>query len=404
MRKTNLILLSFFLALQVVFGLSAKSICGVECQPQVSFLGEVEYLYWWSKDAPLPVPIATSGSFDDPVPGAIGQPGTQVLFGEKSIDNNPGSGFRVSIESALVAQNEYLIEVSGFYLPEKRNKVFSYESSDILGVPFNNVAPFPLPPGHGGWTLVGPGETALLLGSAPQLFTGSITVDSSTELWGAEMNVLFHFLNLPTCRFGVLGGFFYTGLADHLSLNYFSLKSPQGIYLETVLRDRFRTNNEIYVGQIGLCGEWSDEWLFASFVGKVGLGCGVQTVHISGSFIDPVSNLSFSYGAGNSGGIFAQPTNLGSHSQTRFEVISAATFRFGFNVLSDLRFFVGYDILYLSSVLRPGDQIDHMINETQAGPSAGGVPVLSGPPSPSVHMHTTTYWAQGVNVGIEARF
>src|SRR5436305_2050916 len=40
-----------------------------------------EYLLWWSKDTPLPRSVVTSGSPTDVRPGAIGQPGTQTLFG-----------------------------------------------------------------------------------------------------------------------------------------------------------------------------------------------------------------------------------------------------------------------------------------------------------------------------------
>src|SRR2546422_2933072 len=47
------------------------------CAPR--FWARAEYLYWWVSGDPVP-PLATLGSPADPVPGALGQPGTTVLF------------------------------------------------------------------------------------------------------------------------------------------------------------------------------------------------------------------------------------------------------------------------------------------------------------------------------------
>src|SRR4051794_4424735 len=46
-----------------------------------------EYLLWWVRRSPLPVPVATLGDVSDKVPGALDQPGTRVLLG------NTGLGF-----------------------------------------------------------------------------------------------------------------------------------------------------------------------------------------------------------------------------------------------------------------------------------------------------------------------
>src|SRR5262245_61953321 len=36
---------------------------------------DAEYLLWWIKDGPLPVPLVTTGSGNDPQPGELGQIG-----------------------------------------------------------------------------------------------------------------------------------------------------------------------------------------------------------------------------------------------------------------------------------------------------------------------------------------
>src|SRR5688572_15167165 len=40
-----------------------------------------EYLNWWIRSGPVSAPLVTVGDPTDPIPGAIGQPGTRVLSG-----------------------------------------------------------------------------------------------------------------------------------------------------------------------------------------------------------------------------------------------------------------------------------------------------------------------------------
>jgi hypothetical protein len=49
--------------------------------------------------------------------------------------------------------------------------------------------------------------------------------------------------------------------------------------------------------------------------------------------------------------------------------------------------FAAYDFLYLSEVVRPGDQIDHNLV-----------------PSPLPIFNRTDFWAQGVSFGLEVKF
>src|SRR5208283_6095108 len=56
------------------------------CKSQPVIWASSDYLFWWSKNAPAPVPLVTTGSLADPIPGALGQPGTKVLFGDQTLD------------------------------------------------------------------------------------------------------------------------------------------------------------------------------------------------------------------------------------------------------------------------------------------------------------------------------
>src|SRR5262249_9920621 len=76
-----------------------------------------EYLLWWMKNAPLPVPIVTTGDprvgFDPNAvntvntAGALGQPGTKVLLGGKNINSEPYSGMRLSVGAWLDDEDSF---------------------------------------------------------------------------------------------------------------------------------------------------------------------------------------------------------------------------------------------------------------------------------------------------------
>src|SRR5258708_5835483 len=92
----------FFAALAVLL----TSTCLAQAQPAAepssdsSIWVRAEYLLWWSKNSPDPVPLATTGNplvavpAGSPPVGTIGGPTTQVLLGVAPIDTEGHSGGR----------------------------------------------------------------------------------------------------------------------------------------------------------------------------------------------------------------------------------------------------------------------------------------------------------------------
>src|ERR1700722_4071730 len=80
--------------------------------------GSAEYLLWWTKSAPLPVPIVTTGSAAVGFPtlntaGAIGSPGTRVLLGGSNLNYDAFSGMRISLGTWLNPEETCGVEASG---------------------------------------------------------------------------------------------------------------------------------------------------------------------------------------------------------------------------------------------------------------------------------------------------
>src|SRR5262249_49431111 len=105
------------------------------------------------------------------------------------------------------------------------------------------------------------------------------------------------------------------------------------------------------------------------------------------------------------GGYLAQPTNIGRFSRDTFAVVPELNLSVGWQPRDWLTLTVGYNFLYLSDVLRPGDQIDRPINPTQ-GPAFVGDPSqpLVGPARPRFTPQSTDVFFHGVSAGLEVRF
>jgi hypothetical protein len=104
-------------------------------------------------------------------------------------------------------------------------------------------------------------------------------------------------------------------------------------------------------------------------------------------------------------GTFVQPSNLGCASRDQIAYVPEIGVKVSYQLTQRLRLFAGYDLLYLSSVIRPGEQIDRGINLSQT--VQGAIAGISASPGTRPAVTTLTgsdFWAQGVNMGLEFRY
>src|SRR5262249_30843125 len=113
----------------------------------------------------------------------------------------------------------------------------------------------------------------------------------------------------------------------------------------------------------------------------------------------PVTTSTF---AASSGGVFAQPTNIGHYTRDVFAVVPEVNLKVGYQLNNSWRATVGYTFLFMSNVVRPGDEIDRGINSGfLALPPNHGLPLR---PAFDFSGSGSTYWAQGVDFGLEFHF
>ncbi|HEX4590634.1 MAG TPA: BBP7 family outer membrane beta-barrel protein, partial [Gemmataceae bacterium] len=113
------------------------------CPPYHGWV-RAEYLFWWMRNSPLPVPIVTTGNprvgFDPNnvntvnTAGAIGQPGTRVLFGDESMRFAPFSGGRLGFGVWFDDDETFGVDGSGFFI-ERLTHNFSLTSDTPNSLP-----------------------------------------------------------------------------------------------------------------------------------------------------------------------------------------------------------------------------------------------------------------------------
>jgi len=352
---------------------------------------KAEALYWWTKAAPVPVPLVTLGDPGDPIPGALGQPGTSLLMGNQDVTLPGRGGGRFTLGFTLDPEQVAAFEAAYFFVgtSSASQNVFSDGSpaSSLLAIPFFDP--------------IAGGESATFL-SRPTVFAGSalLTVDSFFQR--ADANLLVNFQNSAGWRFDALGGFRYLNLQENLQFQTNSPSVTANDVFQTF--DHFQTTNNFYGGQLGARVSYDNGRLFASATQKLALGAMQEYVSVNGATFTNDFN---GFGPVQSfpGGYFAQPTNMGSQSRTAFAVVPETNLNLGIRMSPWATFIVGYTFLYVSSVARPGDQIDRVINSSQA-PSITGNPAstLVGPARPSLGVHDSDFWVQGLNFSVEFRY
>ncbi len=361
--------------------------CCETCGPPGRVWVSAEWLYWVAAGNPMPV-LATASVPGTALPaaGVLGQPGTSTLIGGSRFNGGEfRNGFRLNAGAWLDECQTCGIEGDFFFLGQSgQNPVASSPGTGIISRPFFNA-------------LTGLNDAQLV--SFPGIVSGSVSVNSTSDVIGGGINGVCNLCCDPCGRVDLIAGYRYLNLSDDLTIteNLTSLGGT-GVAPGTriIVQDRFQTSNDFHGGVVGLRAEKRYGMMYFMVRGSVALGVSHETVTISGS------TTTIPPGAAPTtlpGGLYAQPSNIGSYSSDKFAVIPEVGLRVGLQVTDYTRVFVGYNWLYWSNVARSGDQIDQRVNTNLIPPAVPGGPAL-----PAVLFKTTDFWLQGISIGGEVRF
>ena len=103
------------------------------------------------------------------------------------------------------------------------------------------------------------------------------------------------------------------------------------------------------------------------------------------------------------GGLLAAGPNLGEFTKDRFSVVPEVTLNLGYMVTPNFRTYVGYNFLYWTNVIRPGQQIDRVVDLTNVPNGPAGV-LPSGLNRPLPTFTQTDLLVTGIQFGAEFRW
>jgi len=399
----------YLAAVLVVLAAATSAWAGEEPDGSLRTWLDADYLLWWFKPAPAGPALLTTGTLTSPTSlgsGILGTPSASVLAGDSYLNQGPYSGFRIG-GGVMNCAGTIGGEGSFFYLAQR-----GIEESFASGPNGSPLLARPIIDARTG------NETVLFV-SAPNAFSGSFNVTSATEFFGADGNLLLPWTRCAACypdEIGYyvtgLGGFLYLNLRDDLTLSQSSNILPAGVgFLNGLpipargnvsLSDDIRTLNQFYGGQIGIKAgiTW---WRFTlNGTGKIALGSMREQADLTGSTTG--FNAALGTTATVPGGLYVLGTNVGSHTRNILAVVPQGTLSLAVEITSQIKLTVGYTIIYVSDVARPGNLIDRSINRTELPASQTFNPAIPGPQRPGFTWTGTDFWAQGINVGLSLRF
>jgi hypothetical protein len=350
------------------------------------FYGRAEWIQWWVRGSNTPPLVSTSPDNTPPTVAGI-LPAATVLFGDQRVNTQSRPGGRFTLGYWLDGCNTVGVEDTFLFLGNAHDSFTANSNgSPILARPFFNT------------------ETqrndAILL-AYPNIVTGGITVTANSRVYGNEINLRRSLWNNGCRRVDVLAGYRFFQMNEDLRVrtDTTSIDPRSTIPIGTTfgILDSFHTRSQFNGGQIGVNSVWDNGCWGLDLLAKLAIGGMSQRVSINGNTTTTVPDTA---PVTNRGGILAQNSNIGAFQRGQFSVLP----EFGVNLHRRIgacwRVNVGYTLLIVTNVVRPGDQIDTRLDPNQFPP-----PATTGPFTfPAFAFRDSDIWLQGVNVGLEYNF
>jgi hypothetical protein len=371
--------------------------CGPECCPPAQCChtwANVEYLLWAIKTDRLRAPLLTTGTVESE--GVVGRPGTTVLFGDSLLDYH---GFHGGRFHAGVCDpcGRIGAEVGGFILEDKSVRFAALSDPNglpVLARPFVDVRT---------------GVQERLLVAFPGALFGNASATASSRLWGLEANGIGNLVNLGWFTLDALAGFRYLDLTEQLGVTTQSTLTGSfagfGNELlvppdQLTVQDQFNTRNQVYVFQAGTQAEFRFCGCFVALTGKLGVGWNHESVDIAGT--------STATRAGESlgtlpGGLLALQGNSGRSTRNDGVAVPEFGVTLGYTFCGCVRAYVGYNIVFVSSVVRPGDQLNALVDPLQIPTNLAFSPQAT-EERPVGPFERSDFFAHGLFLGAEFRY
>jgi hypothetical protein len=348
---------------------------------------DLSFLLWWPRAAPLPPLVTATPTGAPPV---LGGRRTLLVVGNRGISDQDIAGGRFTLGASVNERETVGVEAVYFFLGTRTLKTTT-----------NNVGNWPVPAVGLPFVNAITGQPDVFLTAAPGMANGLVSATTTTRAQGAEANALMNLLDDKGVKLNALVGYRFLQVNEGVTVDQlrYTASNFGPIY------DQFDGHNRFNGGQLGLHADLSHNLLFCELTGKIAFGQTFEVVKIDGSTTLHTPVLGGLVSQSYLGGVYALPSNIGRYTRSAFAVVPEGIFKIGLKFSDVGRFYVGYNFLYLSDLMRPGEQIDHTLNPAQIpalNPAGAGSFALGDRPRPL--LSHTDFWMQGLLIGLETRY
>lgn len=333
-----------------------------------------EYLLWRSKGGllpalitdvvgPTPYPLAAYPLSDDRINGAL-QSGVRLTAGYW-LDKPFGTG----VEGRFID-----------FFGQDGTNLYAGPPARFLSRPF--------------WDALGNRPALFQLSTPDGVTRGAAEVRTGFDSWGLEANMLRRGPAMIGNEFHWVLGARYWTLGEDLTV----AGGSQTGALRAGSFDSFTTRNQFFGPQVG--GRW--HWIRNGLDINLGLtfagGVMHQDVNVQGG---SVAVLPSGARVDRPGGFLALVSNSGDHTRNKFAMLRDLSLGVGYCLTDHVTLRLGYDLLWVSGVVRPGEQADLLINPTLL-PFSGVGPTA--PLKPGFRFNDETFWMHGITLGVTVQF
>ncbi|MDB4695081.1 BBP7 family outer membrane beta-barrel protein [bacterium] len=343
------------------------------------WFANAELMLMWRKGDRLPPLVTTGPTADIATAGRLGEPGTEILFGEERTLNDLRAGGRFTL-GAWLDNRECQALVGRYWFAGRESTHFktNQDETPVIARPFLNVTP---PSSF---------EDALIIGFPAVRENGRISVNGSSDVMGADLSIHQFFYEKYGGTIDLVYGYQFMRLDEDLSISS-SFDDPQaGTKLDVY--DSFEAINEFHGAQVGFAARYRERcWSFNSLI-KFGFGSLNRIAKRRGT--RTATSIAGDTTVTNEG-LLVNSNNSGKYSDRTFGWIPELDASIGYRIAPRLDATFGYHLIVMTDALRVSGTIDPdlAVNQSTLTPND--------PARPSPDMRFGTFYLQGIHFGLQ---
>ena len=345
------------------------------------WFAKTELMLMWRNGDRLPPLVTTGPSNDSATAGRLGEPGTEVLFGEERtlIDLRAGGRFTLG---AWLDDRECQALVGRYWFAGQESTHFQTDDSEtpVIARPFFNLNSSP------------PAEDTLLIAFPGARENSRISVNGTSDVFGADISVHQFLYGKYGGTIDLVYGYQYMRLDEDLSIfstltnSDTSGPTPVGTIID--VNDSFEAISEFHGAQIGFASHYRERrWSFNSLI-KFGFGSLNRIAKRSGTTSTTVGVDT----AVTNEGLLVNDNNSGRTSDRTFGWIPELDVTLGYRITPKLDATFGYNLIAMTDAVRVSGTMD---------PGLAVNSISNSPLAPSPSMRYSTFYIQGIHFGLQ---